>query len=427
MKVSLLSRAVSRAARFAAEPGDADDVRLNKALLMLETLMGFPAGVIWGLLYLAYGEWLAAAIPLSYSVLSAAAVAVFAVTRRFGLFRFIELLLILLLPFALQLVLGGFVSSSAVVLWSVMCPLGALIFEEPGRVPWWVAAYIGLVVACGLLQPYLSATNGLPEGVRLAFFVLNIGTVTSIALALLFTFVRQKNALHDQLRIEQARSDDLLLNILPKDIAALLKTGERTIADSIEGASILFADMVGFTPLTAAMSPGEMIGLLDGVFSHFDSLVDKYGAEKIRTIGDSYMVAAGVPRPRGDHAQALAGMALDMRDFILTNPACRDRRLNFRIGINSGPVVAGVIGRKKFIYDLWGDAVNTASRMESHSEPGQIQITRETYELIRESFVCEPRGAMQVKGKGEMETWFLVGRICLPKAPDTLVAGQRFH
>jgi len=168
--------------------------------------------------------------------------------------------------------------------------------------------------------------------------------------------------------------------------------------------------MVGFTPLTAAMPPAEMIGLLNAVFSRFDDLVDKYGVEKIRTIGDSYMVAAGVPEPRPDHAQALAGMALEMRDFIQTDPMCRQRRLNFRIGINSGPVVAGVIGRKKFIYDLWGDAVNTASRMESHGEPGQIQITRDTYELIHNEFVCDPRGKLQVKGKGEMETWFLVGR-----------------
>ena len=130
--------------------------------------------------------------------------------------------------------------------------------------------------------------------------------------------------------------------------------------------------------------------------------------EKIRTIGDNYMVAAGVPRPRSDHAQALARMALDMQSYIRRDPACVERKLDFRIGINSGPVVAGVIGRKKFIYDLWGDAVNTASRMESHGVPGRIQITRETYELIKDDFVCEPRGRVSVKGKGEMETWYLV-------------------
>jgi guanylate cyclase len=410
MTVSLLSRAVARAARFAAEPGDPEDVRLNKALLVVAVVMVYPAGVIWGALYLAYGEWLAGAIPLLYSILSPVIVLNFALNRRYAFFRFAELLLILLLPFALQLALGGFVNSSAVILWSVMCPLGALIFEEPRRTLRWAAAYVGLVILCGLLQPYLPTDSQLPAGARLALFVMNIATVTGLALALLYVFVRQRNALHDQIKVEQAKADNLLLNILPKDIAAILKNEERTIADHFDGASILFADMVGFTPLTAAMQPAEMITLLNAVFSRFDELVDKYGAEKIRTIGDSYMAAAGVPRPRPDHAQALAGIALDMRDYVQNDPLCRNLKLRFRIGINSGPVVAGVIGRKKFIYDLWGDAVNTASRMESHGEPGQIQITRETYALIRDEFVCERRGSVQVKGKGEMETWFLVGR-----------------
>ena len=166
--------------------------------------------------------------------------------------------------------------------------------------------------------------------------------------------------------------------------------------------------MVNFTPLTAAMAPADMINLLNEVFSYFDSLVEKYDVEKIRTIGDSYMVAAGVPRPCPDHAHVLARMALDIQAYLRSNPICVDKHIDFRVGINSGPVVAGVIGRKKFIYDLWGDAVNTASRMESHGAPGQIQITRETYELIKDEFVCERRGKVMVKGKGEMETWYLV-------------------
>ncbi len=156
------------------------------------------------------------------------------------------------------------------------------------------------------------------------------------------------------------------------------------------------------------MTPTEIVELLNEVFSHFDTLVDKYGLEKIKTIGDCYMVAAGVPRPRADHAQALTRMALEMRDYV-SGREFHGRRLAFRIGLNSGPVVAGVIGRKKFIYDLWGDAVNTASRMESHGQGGIIQITRATYELVKDEFVCEPRGTMNVKGKGEMEVWFVTG------------------
>jgi guanylate cyclase len=294
--------------------------------------------------------------------------------------------------------------------WSLLSPMGALIFDQPRAAPRWFLAFIALVVASGFLQPYVGPARALPPGTILFFFVANIAAVSSIVFVLTYSFVGQKNELLALLRVEQSKSENLLLNILPKEIADILKAEERTIADHFDGASILFADMVNFTPLTASMAPVEMVELLNEVFSYFDSLVDKYALEKIRTIGDSYMVAAGVPRPRPDHAQALANMALDMREFVGTNEACVRRRLSFRIGINSGPVVAGVIGRKKFIYDLWGDAVNTASRMESHGVAGRIQISAATYALLHDDFVCEPRGAVAVKGKGEMQTWYLLAR-----------------
>lgn len=211
------------------------------------------------------------------------------------------------------------------------------------------------------------------------------------------------------LAVEQERSERLLLNVLPKDIAATLKAGERTIADHFDGASVLFADLEGFTPLSAEMAPVEMVELLNEIYSNFDALVEKYDLEKIRTIGDNYMVASGVPRRRPDHAQALARLALDMCAYLDTRPSQNGRQISFRMGINSGPVIAGVIGRKKFAYDLWGDTVNTASRMESHGVGGKIQITRATYELLKDEFSCVPRGTMSVKGKGELDTWFLEG------------------
>jgi adenylate cyclase len=166
--------------------------------------------------------------------------------------------------------------------------------------------------------------------------------------------------------------------------------------------------MVGFTPLSSRLAPVEVVELLNEAFSYFDSLLDKYDVEKIRTIGDSYMVASGVPRRRTDHAQVLVHMALEMRDFIQTHEFRNGQRVNFRIGISSGPVIGGVIGKRKFVYDVWGDAVNVASRMESQGMGGSIQITRATYELIKDEFVCEPRGALHVKGKGTMEAWLVV-------------------
>ena len=170
-----------------------------------------------------------------------------------------------------------------------------------------------------------------------------------------------------------------------------------------------------------------MVGYLDRLFSHFDALAERYGLEKIKTIGDCYMVAAGVPTPRPDHARALALMALDMLEAMRSNDDVEHLGLELRVGINSGPVVAGVIGRKRFLYDLWGDAVNTASRMESHGTPGRIQVTRSTYELLADEFECEPRGTISVKGKGELEAWYLVGRATASRRADTAMrtAGQR--
>jgi class 3 adenylate cyclase len=211
---------------------------------------------------------------------------------------------------------------------------------------------------------------------------------------------------HQSLVIEQERhkSETLLLNILPREVTEQLKSSGGTTARRFREASILFADIVGFTALSARMGAEETVGMLNRVFSFFDSLVDKYDLEKIRTIGDNYMVVAGVPRPCPDHAASLAAMALEMRDYAATLP------LELRIGLATGPVVAGVIGTKKFQYDVWGEAVNAASRMESHGLAGQIQVTAEAYELLRRDFLCRRRGRISVKGIGPMDTWLLQGR-----------------
>lgn len=198
--------------------------------------------------------------------------------------------------------------------------------------------------------------------------------------------------------------------MLPKEIAPILKSGKETIADRYEYASILFADIVDFTPLSAEMAPEEMVELLNEIFSQFDDLVERYDLEKIRTIGDNYMVVSGAPRPRSDHAHALANLALEMREYITSLPIRKGKRIDFRVGINSGPVIAGVIGKQKFHYDVWGDAVNTASRMESHGVSGKIQIASGAYELVKGEFICEPRGEVEIKGKGKLMTWFLEGQ-----------------
>jgi class 3 adenylate cyclase len=208
---------------------------------------------------------------------------------------------------------------------------------------------------------------------------------------------------------ERDRADDLLYNVLPATIAERLKEDPTRIAEHFNEVTVLFGDIAGFTPMSAEMSPQELVAALDEVFTAFDDIAQRHGLEKIKTIGDAYMAVGGVPTPREDHAQAVARMALEMRDVVAQRSFFGARQLRMRIGIHTGPAVAGVIGRKKFVYDLWGDTVNTASRMESHGAPGEIQVTDATRAALGDGWVLEERGVSEIKGKGPMRTWWLKG------------------
>jgi class 3 adenylate cyclase len=212
------------------------------------------------------------------------------------------------------------------------------------------------------------------------------------------------------LRLEKERSEQLLLNILPAPIVERLKGGETVIADHLDNVTILFSDFVGFTELSSRLSAQQLVGVLGQVFSAFDALALRFGVEKIKTIGDAYMVACGLFGPREDHARAVANMALAMTETLTELNASLPSPLEIRIGINSGDVVAGVIGSHKFVYDIWGDAVNIASRLESNSLPSRIQVSGSTYQHLGRDFVFEPRGSLNIKGKGVMETFFLIRR-----------------
>ena len=222
--------------------------------------------------------------------------------------------------------------------------------------------------------------------------------------------ITSRKIAQEALRYQQQQAERLLLNILPEPIANRLKLEEETIADYFEDVSVLFADIVGFTKLSSVTSAVELVELLNEIFSTFDTLTEQHGLEKIKTIGDAYMAVSGLPNPHSNGVAAIAEMALDMQNKIAEFNTQNRRPLSLRIGIHTGPVVAGVIGIKKFIYDLWGDTVNTASRMESQGLAGKIQISSETYDRLKDSYICTKRGAIAIKGKGEMTTYFLVGR-----------------
>jgi len=390
-----------RVLSIGADEADSSELRFRKRLLVGISLLILPVSFLWGCIYWAIGEEAVALTPWGYTAGSILSIALFARNRSFAFLRTAQLALILVAPALGMIMIGGLVDSSVVVVWSLLAPLGAVAFDRPVRAwPWFAAFVATIVVAVALAEVVRPNGADLPEGFVQTFIVLNIVGVSFVALLLLVTFARGRET-------AQARVEALLLNILPEEIAERLQAEPHAIADHFDEASILFADVVDFTPLASRLDARQVVELLDRLFTSFDDLVDRHGIEKIKTIGDCYMVAAGVPRHRADHAQALAYLALDMRECARTClPTDDDLRL--RIGISSGPVVAGVIGRRRFLYDLWGDTVNMASRMESHGVPDLIQITRSTWELVRDEFVTEPRGLVEVKGKGEIETWQLV-------------------
>jgi guanylate cyclase len=404
-----ISGAAAFLARIGADPRDDEELRRKKGLLVLIAVVIAPIAVVWGILYLALGSAVGIA-PLVYAAISVASLVVFARTKSFRFLLLVQLVNILVAPTAGGLMLvGGFLPSGAVGLWGILAPLGALVFLDVRQAVRWFAAFLAVFMVTGILGEVLFTDVNVPVAFTSMMLALNVIGAGSIAFTLLAIFAKQRNTALTALRAEQEKSEALLLRVLPRPIAERLKGSHETIADQFVAASIVFADVVDFTPFAQRLPPDEVVDFLEHLFSQFDALVERHGIEKVKTIGDCYMAVAGVPDPSSDHARKAALLALGMREVVASSAAAGWAGLELRIGINSGPVVAGVIGRKRFLYDLWGDAVNTASRMESQGTPGEIQITRATYELLKDEFFCKRRGTIPIKGKGEMETWYLVG------------------
>jgi adenylate cyclase len=398
-------RLVERIALLGTTATDSDEVRAQKATLAIAATVVTALAVVWVGTYLALGLPLSAAIPFAYQVVSIASLALFARTHDYRLFRITQLVLMLVLPFVLQWTLGGYVASSAVSLWALIAAFGALFFFSAAQAIPWFVAFVALTVVSGAVDPVVAQRAAvIPGPVRVAFFVLNVIGVSLTAYLLLQYFVRAREA-------ALQRSERLLLNVLPRSIAERLKHDAGVIAESHDEVTVLFADIVDFTPFVERTSAARVVSVLDEIFSAFDGLAEHHGLEKIKTIGDAYMAVAGLPEPRPDHAEAAAAMAIDMQAAMGQLSQSLNVDLAIRIGIDTGPVIAGVIGRRKFIYDLWGDTVNTASRMESHGLPGRTQVTEATYLRLRDFFLFEDRGKIEVKGKGQVHAYLLVGSI----------------
>jgi adenylate cyclase len=396
----------------------------SQEMLMAVALLASVAAVlVWAPAYILFNEWLSATIPVGYAVFTLGSLWLQRSFNSYRVWRTFQFTLTIALPSLLMLSLGGFVQGSAVILWAVLTPMGALVFGSRREAVSWFAAFGGVLILAGLLDPVVRSPNNIPEAVQIFFFVANLGVVSAIGIWLLWHYVEQQRRTLGLLEAEQEKSEMLLLNVLPEGTVGQLKDGVEIIADYYPSVSVLFADVVGFTVMSSGASPEKMVGVLNKIFSRFDELAAEYGVEKIRTIGDGYMAICGAPVERADHAERLAQMALDMAASEM--PEVDGQRCELRIGINSGDVVAGVVGNTKFHYDVWGDAVNVAARMESQGVPGRIQVGPGAYALIKDHFVCEPRGAQEIKGKGLMETWFLERRSANTTSTVTVSAEPR--
>jgi guanylate cyclase len=386
--------------------GDSEDTRIQKSLLVVCTIPFIVAGALWGVMYFLFGENKAALIPLSYSIVSLLTLIYFSYSRKFNAFRFSQLLLILLLPFALMIALGGFVNGSVVIIWSLLSPLGALLFYKKKSAPGWLLAFTILVVISVYFKPTLNLENNLTPGQVNLFFVINLIAVGSLIFLMVFYFVGQKN-------YYQARSEALLLNILPKEIAEELKTNGSAAARQFDSVTVMFTDFKNFTNIAEKLGPTALVEQIDHYFKAFDRIISKYKLEKIKTIGDSYMCAGGLPVVNLSHPFDVVSAALEIKRFMEEEQLKAGRKGNevyeIRIGIHTGPVVAGIVGEKKFAYDIWGDTVNIASRMESSGEAGRINISGTTYEMIKERFNCTYRGKIKAKNKGEVDMYFVEG------------------
>lgn len=383
-------------------PGETDAQAGKRRILVGYIVFGIPPRIIFGLGAMAEGFTAVGAVDITAAVVPAVALVLLRLRPRW----FVGIVSVLLASVLLEnliptVIYGGVAEADIIIAFNILVPVGALIALTSRAAFWWFVALLGSLALAVVLPEVIEPVDPQEPGTP-ADLVSSLVGAAVFVYAGMACFVRQRDRF-------QQESDDLLHNILPDEIATRLKSDTSMIADDVPQVSVLFADVVEFTPMSAGMSPPELVGLLNSVSTTFDDFVRELGLEKIKTVGDEYMVAAGVPVPRDDHAETIAELALRIRDHVATNDF-EGHRLQLRIGINSGLVVARIIGTHKFTYDMWGDTVNTASRMESEGVPGEIQISPATYELLAGTgYRFETRGSISVKGKGQMDTWLLVG------------------
>ncbi len=403
-------------------PGDSEELQLQKSLLIFATGLISFASMLWLLIYWQLGPRFSSTIPFAFQLLLVGNLALYLRSHNFGVFRVVQISLFLFVPFVAQWSMGNFVTASGISLWALLAPIGAVLFIGAREALAWFVAYLFLTALSGFFDYMLADAAPandfkVPLQTSVVFFVLNFAAVSTIVFLLVrYAAIEKKKAqerlegAHRDLQAEQERSERLLLNILPGPIAERLKNQDQTIADGFADVSVMFVDIVNFTRIAEGLNPQQVFTMLNRVFSSFDELAEKFGLEKIKTIGDAYMVAGGLNNNRDDYSDGLVDMALEMRDLLQRDFQVGEMRLEVRIGIGTGPVVAGVVGKKKFIYDLWGDTVNIASRITGEGVPGMIQVDETTYRRLRARFDFHEPQTIYLKGKGNMVVYRVIGR-----------------
>jgi adenylate cyclase len=392
---TILDRLIS----FADEPSDDDDARLRKRVGILAGYINVVLPLQLPLLSQGLGlSWFVAIV---MPLVSATNLLVLARTRRFDRYVVVLILTVLLFPAVVEIALGGIGGASAGYLFAFLGPVYAILALGPRRATSWFVAFLLLLLAVILLDPIISSRIApQPYPLRLAFYFANLAVPLGITFLMLrYTDVRRRQA--------QALADQLLTNAIPVTIAARLKRGETRIAESYPATTVLFADLASFTPWAQGADPDHVISALDGLFTRFDVLAAEHRVEKIKTLGDAYMAVAGAPEPMDDHAAAAIRLAQAMLQAFADSRVALGLPLELRVGMASGPVVGGVIGQQRILFDLWGDTVNTASRMQSSGLPGRIQVAPTTWTLTKDDFAFEER-AIEVKGLGPMVAYLLI-------------------
>ena len=354
---------IARLGAAAIDESDSEELKLRKTLLMFASGLMNMAAVLWLLIYWWMGLKLPTSVPLGFQVVSAAVLAIYLRSRNFDFFRMAQLALFLFFPFVIQWSIGSFVSSSGVALLALLAPVGAMICYGPREsIPWFIA-YIVLTVLSGVFDFFLAKGEdyGIPMKTVAVFFVMNFTIISTMVYLLLRYFVQERDLFgrklaeqHDLVRAEREKSEKVLLSILPAHVAERLKHQPGTIADGFPDVSVMFADVVNFTRLAEELTPNQVVSFLDEVFTRFDRLTEQHGLDKIKTIGDAYMVVGGLAENRLNYADHVADMALEMVELTRSDPQMRRLGVQLHVGIATGPAIAGVIGATRFIYDVWG-------------------------------------------------------------------------